>query len=142
MLKKVWLEAGEDYSASKEVRKTVFVDEQKYPLTEEFDGHDKTCPHLVIFDGEKPVATGRIFLIENNTAKLGRIAVLKEYRGKHLGAEVMRALIERAREMNASSVYISAQTYAIPFYEKFGLKAYGEEYLDIHIPHRDMKMDL
>ncbi len=142
MLKTVWLEAGEDYSASKKVRKAVFVDEQKYPLAEEFDEYDKICPHLVIFDGEKPVATGRIFLIENNTAKLGRIAVLKEYRGKHLGAEVMTALTERAREMKASSVYISAQTYAVPFYEKFGFKAYGEEYLDIHIPHRDMKMDL
>ena len=142
MLKNVWLEAGEDYSASKEVRVSVFVDEQKYPISEEFDEHDKTCPHLVIFDGEKPVATGRIFIIENNTAKLSRIAVLKEYRGKHLGAEVMNALIERAREMNASSVYISAQTYAVPFYEKFGLKAYSEEYFDIHIPHRDMKMDL
>lgn len=142
MFKSVWIEGGEDYSASKEVRKAVFIEEQKYPECEEFDEHDDTCPHLVIFDGDKPVATGRIFMIESNTAKLGRIAVLKQYRGCHLGAEIVKGLIEMAKEMKASSMYISAQTYAVPFYEKLGFEAYGNEYLDIHIPHYDMKADL
>lgn len=137
-----WIEPGNDYSDSKQVRISVFVEEQKYPQSAEFDEHDDVCPHLVIFDDDKPVATGRIFMIENGTAKLGRIAVLKEYRGCYLGAKIMNELIARAKEINASSIYVSAQTYAIPFYEKFGLHAYGEEYLDIHIPHYDMKADL
>ena len=142
MFRNVWLEAGEDYTPSKLVRKEVFVSEQGYPESEEFDSHDESCAHLVIFDGNKPVATGRIFMIENDTAKLGRIAVLKDYRGFHLGAQLMNELISRAVEMKAKSIYVSAQSYAVPFYEKFGLKAYGNEYLDIHIPHFDMKADL
>lgn len=142
MFTEKWLEAGENYKDSEIVRKAVFVDEQGYPLSEEFDFHDNECAHFMIYDGKKPVATARIFLIENNVAKLGRIAVLKQYRGEHLGARLMNALILRARQMNADSMYISAQTYAVPFYEKFGFHAYGEEYLDIHIPHYDMKAEI
>lgn len=142
MFKSIWIESGSDYSASQVVRRKVFVEEQKYPESEEFDDYDNHCPHLVIFDDDKPVATGRIFIIDNNVAKLGRIAVLKEYRGYHLGADIVKGLIEKAKQMKADSMYISAQTYAVPFYEKFGFKAYGDEYLDIHIPHYDMKADL
>lgn len=65
----VWYEAGEDYAPAAEVRLHVFVEEQGYTEEEEFDEHDKTCPHLVLFDGETPVATGRLFLLSDGTAK-------------------------------------------------------------------------
>lgn len=139
-LKTVWLDAGEDYSDAIAVRTAVFVEEQHYPICKELDSHDDCCSHLIIYDGKKPVATARIFIIDGTqTAKLGRIAVLKEYRGLHLGAELMTELICKAKEMNAEDMYISAQTYAIPFYEKFGFTPYGTEYLDVHLPHYDMK---
>lgn len=138
--KTVWLDPGVCYTDSKIVREAVFVNEQGYPVSEEFDDYDEICPHLVLYDGKNPVATARIFMIDGTkTAKLGRIAVLKEYRGCHLGAKLMTELIKKAKEMGAYDMYISAQSYAVPFYEKFGFCAYGEEYLDIHIPHYDMK---
>lgn len=140
MMKAVWYAGGEDYAQSAAVRKTVFVEEQGYTLEEEFDEYDKTCPHLVLFDGETPVATGRLVFLSDGTAKLGRIAVLKSYRGKHLGAEVVRALLEQAKEAGAVRAYVSAQSYAVPFYNKFGFSEYGEEYLDGRIPHRDMEL--
>ena len=61
-MKTVWYESGEDYTPCAEVRKTVFIDEQGYLPEEEFDEADKTCPHLAIFDGETPVAAGRLVL--------------------------------------------------------------------------------
>ena len=88
----VWYEAGEDYAPAAEVRLHVFVEEQGYTEEEEFDEHDKTCPHLVLFDGETPVATGRLFLLSDGTAKIGRIAVEKAYRGQHLGAKNRHAV--------------------------------------------------
>jgi len=140
MIQAVWYAGGADYAPSASVRKTVFIEEQGYTLEEEFDEYDKTCPHLVLFDGETPVATGRLILLSDGTAKLGRIAVLKSYRGKHLGAEVVRALLERAKTEGALRAYVSAQSYAVPFYNKFGFLEYGEEYLDGRIPHRDMEL--
>ncbi len=141
-MREVWYENGEDYSPSAAVRKTVFVEEQGYTLEEEFDEYDEKCPHVVLFDGETPVATGRIILLADGTAKLGRIAVLKSYRGLHLGAQIVEALLKRAKSDGAKRAYVSAQSYAVPFYNKFGLQEYGEEYLDGRIPHRDMDMTL
>ena len=124
-MKTVWYESGESYTPCAEVRKTVFIDEQGYLPEEEFDEADKTCPHLVLFDADTPVAAGRLVLLADGTAKLGRIAVLKPYRGRHLGAAVVEALLARARESGARRAYVSAQSYAVPFYNKFGFREYG-----------------
>lgn len=142
MMNAVWYESGEDYTPCAEVRKTVFVAEQGYTLAEEFDDYDSVCPHLVLFDGDTPVATGRLVLLSDGTAKLGRIAVLKAYRGQHLGAQIVQELLKRAKAEGAVRAYVSAQSYAVPFYNKFGLREYGDEYLDGRIPHRDMDMKL
>lgn len=142
MIHTVWYESGEDYTPSRQIRETVFVKEQGYTLEEEFDEYDAVCPHLVLFEGEAPVATGRLILLPDGTAKLGRIAVLKSHRGKHLGARIVEALLEKAKLLGAKRAYVSAQCYAIPFYNKFGFKEYGEEYPDGRIPHMDMDLTL
>lgn len=142
MIRTVWYESGEDYTPSRQIRETVFVEEQGYTLEEEFDEYDAVCPHLVLFEGEIPVATGRLILLADGTAKLGRIAVLKSHRGKHLGAKIVEALLEKAKLLGAKRAYVSAQCYAIPFYNKFGFKEYGEEYPDGRIPHMDMDLTL
>ena len=140
MINVVWYEAGEAFEASKQIRKMVFVEEQGYSLEEEFDDWDNVVPHLVLWDGDVPVATGRLIMLEDGTAKLGRIAVLKSHRGLHLGAKIVEELLQRAKKEGAKRAYVSAQSYAVPFYEHFGLKAYGEEYLDGQIPHKDMEL--
>lgn len=142
MIRTVWYESGEDYTPSRQIRETVFVKEQGYTLAEEFDNYDKACPHLVLFADELPVATGRLILLPDGTAKLGRIAVLKSYRGQHLGAKIVESLLEKAKSLGATRAYVSAQCYAIPFYNKFGFREYGEEYPDGRIPHMDMEMTL
>lgn len=141
-MKAVWYEAGEAFEESKAIRLAVFVEEQGYTEEEEFDDVDLSVPHLVLFDEDKPVATGRLILQEDGTAKLGRIAVLKSYRGQHLGAKVVEELLARAKESGAKRAYVSAQEYAVPFYNRFGFKEYGKAYLDGPIPHMDMDMPL
>lgn len=142
MIRTVWYGSGEEHTPSRQIRETVFVEEQGYTLEEEFDEYDAVCPHLVLFEGEAPVATGRLILLPDGTAKLGRIAVLKSHRGKHLGAKIVEALLEKAKSLGAKRAYVSAQCYAIPFYNKFGFKEYGEEYPDGRIPHMDMDLTL
>lgn len=134
----VWYAPGEDYPLSREIREEVFVREQEYPIELEFDEADENCWHLVLTDNEKAVATARLLKLSEGVFKPGRIAVLKEYRGKNIGAELLTLIIEKAKEMGAKELHIGAQTYAVGFYEKFGFKTTGEEYMDEHIPHIDM----
>ena len=93
MTRTVWYGIGEDYAPSAAVRKTVFVEEQGYTLQEEFDDFDKTCPHLVLFDGETPVATGRLVLLENGTANpsLRTLRRLADAMGKKVKIEFISA---------------------------------------------------
>lgn len=134
--------AGDDFTPSALIRRAVFIDEQGYTEQAEFDAADEACPHLVLLDGDTPVATGRVLLQPDGNAKLGRIAVLKAYRGQHLGETVVRELLQYAKQHGAVYAKISAQCHAIPFYEKFGFQVQGEMYPDGPIPHRDMEMTL
>lgn len=134
----IWYAPGEDYPLSREIREEVFVKEQEYPIELEFDEADENCWHLVLTDNEKAIATARLLKLSEGVFKPGRIAVLKAYRGKNIGAELLTLIIEKAKEMGAKELHIGAQTYAVGFYEKFGFKTTGEEYMDEHIPHIDM----
>nr|MDE5742089.1 GNAT family N-acetyltransferase [Oscillospiraceae bacterium] len=120
---------------AKIIRNEVFVEEQGF--RDEFDDNDKKCLHIVLFDGDTPIATGRIFP-ENgrgNTYIAGRIAVRNSYRGKNVGAEVMKLLESKAKELGAEILAVSAQCRAQGFYEKMGYTANGDIYLDEHCEH-------
>ncbi len=59
-------------------------------LREEFDEHDKDgTKYIVLLDDGYPVATCRFFKLDDNTVVIGRVVVLPEYRGQHLGRKVI-----------------------------------------------------
>ncbi|MCL2621042.1 MAG: GNAT family N-acetyltransferase [Defluviitaleaceae bacterium] len=121
------------------IRRVVFIEEQAVPVEEEIiPWEEEISEHLTIYDKDKPVAVGRI-LLHNDKFILGRIAVLKEHRGKGFGRLVTQALIDKSVEMGAMEVELSSQTHAIGLYEKLGFVAYGDEYMDAGIPHYSMK---
>lgn len=122
------------------IRNEVFVEEQGFH--DEFDDNDKKCLHIVLFDDELPIATGRIFPESGSTYIAGRIAVRKAYRGKNIGAEVMRLLESKAKEQGAEILAVSAQCRARGFYEKMGYTASGEIYLDEYCEHIHMEKKL
>jgi predicted GNAT family N-acyltransferase len=74
--------------------------------------------------------------------QLGRMAVLKEYRGQGIGSALLEKAIVTAKLNQISSIHISAQCYAIDFYLKFGFEVTSDIYLDAEIPHRDMTLKL
>ncbi len=116
------------------VREAVFVREQGF--RNEFDEIDAAAFHLLISDGDKPVAAARLFTEDGGlTYHPGRMAVLREYRGRGLGAMAMRALEEKARGLGGILMVLSAQCRARGFYEKLGYHSTGEELLDEGCPH-------
>ena len=123
---------------ARSIREIVFVDEQGFQ--EEFDSVDEFAPSLVMYDNDKAVATCRYFKLENDTAYLiGRIAVLKEYRGKGLGAMIIRSAEERILKLGVSKVLIHAQCRSKEFYEKCGYECFGDIDYEEDCPHIWMK---
>ncbi len=118
------------------VRHTVFVEEQKVPAEIELDEFDPSSLHALAFGPDESVlGTGRLL----PDGHIGRMAVLRQARGAGVGAALLRALMQAARARGDREVMLSAQTHAIPFYERFGFVAEGEQYDDAGIPHRAMR---
>ncbi|MFC1610060.1 GNAT family N-acetyltransferase [Myxococcota bacterium] len=117
------------------VRQAVFVIEQKVPIELEWDGSDRVCQHVVAWDEqENPIGTGRLTPEDH----IGRMAVLESWRGRGVGHALMQELMQVAFEQGRPSLALNAQTYAVPFYERYGFVAEGEEFMEAGIPHRRM----
>lgn len=116
------------------IRRAVFMEEQGFQ--DEFDEIDTYASHLVLYDRETPIATGRFYRKpESDTYIVGRIAVIKPYRGKNIGAALMRAAERAVRQKQGRRIALHAQVQAKPFYEKLGYTAHGAIELEEHCPH-------
>lgn len=135
------IEETEDLALCHALRRAVFIEEQGVSEAEEMDDLDPRAIHFLGWIEGRPVATARIF-VEGETGKIGRVCVLAEARGTGAGLALMRATIAALRERGAKTAKLSSQTHAMPFYEKLGFVAYGSEYPDAGIPHRDMVLEL
>lgn len=128
------------------VRLEVFVNEQKVPAEEEVDQYDvspEAARHVLLMDGETPVAAGRFISFAPDTAKLQRIAVRKKYRGQGVGNQLVQALEAWAKEAGFTKSVLDAQCQAEKFYEKLGYRTISEEpFLDAGIPHVRMTKEL
>lgn len=123
------------------IRKSVFMDEQGFK--NEFDETDGAAVHIVVYKDGEPAATGRLYSDgEDNTYIIGRAAVMKQYRGSGLGGEMLGCLENKARELGAVRIRVSAQCAAAGFYEKHGYTKTGGQYYDEHCPHISMVKDL
>ncbi|MFQ9985779.1 MAG: GNAT family N-acetyltransferase [Lachnospiraceae bacterium] len=116
-----------------EIRKEVFVEEQGFD--HEFDNIDKTAKHLVAYDGEIPVATCRFFHLSNQKYVIGRIAVRKQYRGKHIGSYLLRSAEDTIKQLGGTEIRLHAQEKVKTFYEKQGYCSCGEIDFDESCPH-------
>ena len=120
------------------IRREVFIKEQGF--NDEFDETDKRCIHVVLFIDGEAAGTARLFTEDGGRSyHIGRMAVLKKYRGQGAGSEIMNAVCKKASELGAERCELSAQCRARGFYEKLGFKAGGEIYLDEGCPHIHME---
>lgn len=121
------------------IREAVFVDEQRVPMELEWDDLDPECTHVIAYAEQgQPVATGRLLA----DGHIGRLAVLKPWRGQGIGSQVLCALVNIARSRGIVTCALNAQTHAIAFYERYGFVAEGDEFDDAGIAHRHMVLEL
>ena len=123
------------------IRRVVFIEEQGISFEDEVDGKDPTAIHLWASNDGQPVGTARL-LLSDGVGKIGRVAVLKEARGRGLGRDLVLFAVEEFRRRGARQATLGAQTHALGFYEALGFTAVGPEFLDAGMPHREMVRDL
>ena len=132
-----------DWSAAIErarpVRMKVFVEEQGVPLSLEWDEFDAGSRHALALDAKgKEIGTGRLL----PDGHIGRMAVLPEWRGKGVGAALLRRLMEVAGKSGMRRVLLNAQTQAADFYARYGFTPEGDEFIEAGIPHITMAQTL
>ena len=131
-----------DWSVDREIlqalREAVFIREQFVPADMEWDEFDALSRHVVASVDGIPIGTGRLL----PDGHIGRMAVLREWRGQGAGSALLTGLMNIARTLGMRRVLLNAQVQALPFYLRHGFQAHGEEFLDAGIPHCRMWRDL
>jgi predicted GNAT family N-acyltransferase len=124
-----------DEAAIRSVRRHVFVEEQGIPENLEWDGRDAGCCHVLAFAvPDKVVATGRLLA----DGRIGRMAVLREWRGRGVGWALLDRLQRCAQDRGLRQVYVHAQLEVAGFYSRAGFQAQGQPFTEADIPHLAM----
>ena len=118
----MWQQAGAYY-----VRIQAMAKKHHITLRQEFDEHDTPeTKYIVITDRDFPIATARIYPLEEGKIMLGRVVVLPEYRRMGIGTMVVRACEEWAEELGFEKAVLESRDNKIEFYEKLGYRITGE----------------
>lgn len=123
-----------DNAELRRIRESVFIAEQAVPAELEWDAEDATATHFLALEGDYPIGTARLL----KDGHIGRVAVLRDWRGMNVGGRIMAAVIEEALRQGLNKQFLTAQVHASQFYERLGFKVISDEYLDAGIPHVDM----
>lgn len=133
---------SDDLAACHALRRTVFINEQNVDEALEVDGQDAAALHVLARLDEVPVGCARMLLL-GDTAKIGRVCVLRDHRGKGIGQALMRKAVEiLAQHPEVRRAKLGSQVHALGFYEALGFVPVGEVYMEAGIAHRDMVRDL
>jgi predicted GNAT family N-acyltransferase len=141
-LKVIAIESAADLQRAYAIRRRVFIEEQNVPEEIEMDDDDAHAFHaLALLDGV-PIGCGRMVEHGASEVKIGRMAVLPEFRKTGVGARILRFLIDRARIRAVGKAILHAQLTAEGFYLKEGFRPVGGVFDEAGIAHRKMELEL
>ena len=119
---------------ARKIREKIFMQEQGFK--NEFDEFDIHANHLILYDGKRPIATCRFFARElPGDYVIGRIAVIKEYRGQNIGTYLLKVAETEIKKIGGKRIFLHAQSRVEKFYEKQGYSSFGEIELDEYCSH-------
>jgi len=130
------------FEDARALRQRIFVEEQGYQ--NEFDEEDERAIHLVLYLDKKPIGVARLVEVDPETYRLGRVAVIKEYRHHKVGTYLVKFMEVKVKTLGGRKVILGAQADKVGFYEKLGYRPNpnGEVYLDEGHPHIMMEKQL
>ena len=129
----------EELSGAFEVRRRVFVEEQGVSEDIELDGHDREALHMVVKEGGRVVGTARVMFMDDNKAKVERAAILKPFRRRGIGRNMISFLLEQLRSRKVKQVVLHAQYSVIDFYKSCHFEESGSPFWEAVIKHVKMQ---
>ncbi len=106
------------------VRIQAMARKHQIPLDVEFDEHDTPdTKYIVVVDNYLPIATCRLYALNDKQVMLGRIVVLPEYRHQGIGTLVVKEAEKWARELGFENAVLESRDNKIHFYESMGYVA-------------------
>ena len=131
---------AESQDLIKPIRYQVFIVEQQIPEKEEWDDDDFVAIHALAFSNNLPVGTGRLIIHEVDPAyaKIGRMAVLENYRLQGYGRAILKKLIDLGKEKRIQVFTLHAQVSAVSFYASEGFISKGPIFDEVNMPHQKM----
>ena len=123
------------------LREQVFCVEQGVPLAADRDGLDDHAIQVVAVDSGRVIGTCRV-LVEDEVGRLGRMAVERAARGRGVGAAILAAAEQSARDAGARLMRLHAQRYVEDMYTAAGYTPHGEPFVEEGIPHVSMEKRL
>lgn len=138
------IEFEDELAKAFHIRETVFMEEQNVSREDEFDDFDQASYHFIAYFDGQPCGTAR-WRFTDEGIKLERFAILKPFRGKKVGSALLNKVLNHIQsypERKDQRLYLHAQIFVIPLYEKAGFKATGEVFDECGIPHQLMELYL
>ncbi|HEY2106691.1 MAG TPA: GNAT family N-acetyltransferase [Candidatus Binataceae bacterium] len=123
------------------IRRRVFIEEQGIDESLERDDDDLHAMHVLALKGGQAIGCGRM-VTSAAGAKIGRMAVLPDYRGCWIGRLVLHHLVAAARQNGVKLAYLHAQVPVEGFYLNYGFRPIGGVFEEAGIPHRKMELPL
>ena len=135
------IKTWQHYAYAVYVRTLVFAQEQNCPVKNEFDPLEDEAIHFLCWINDAPAGTARCRILDAKTGKIERIAILKSYRGQGAGRALVSHIMDTLKQMpDITSIVMSAQDHALPFYKKLGYQVIGDGYMEEEIPHHKIEM--
>ncbi|GLZ88907.1 acetyltransferase [Metapseudomonas resinovorans] len=123
-----------DNADLRRIREAVFIAEQSVAPELEWDTEDADAVHFLAFERDYAIGTARLL----PDGHIGRVSVLKDWRGLKVGDRLLQAAIAEAERRGLKRQMLSAQVHATAFYERHGFRIVSSEFLEAGIPHVDM----
>lgn len=132
------LHAADYASQAKElhaIRDAVFVAGQGIDPALERDADDATALHVVACSADgQPVGTARL-VHDGRSGRIGRMAVLPDWRGRGVGSAMLDWLHARASSLGLGELRLHAQLPALPLYLRAGYLPAGPQVEEAGLAH-------
>ena len=109
--------------------------------SEWFD-HEEDCVHVVAVEEDRVVGCVLFHPTCENGGRLLQMAVEEHLQGHGVGRLLVEMLEREVAGDGIGWVQLHAREHAIGFYERLGYHCVGEPYVEVSIPHRNMKKNL
>jgi predicted GNAT family N-acyltransferase len=118
-----------------ELRKKVFVIEQRFDESHLFDENDLDSYHILATNSSGTcIGCGRITL----KGKIDYIAVLINERGHGVGSMILKKLIQVAERYQIADLSLCTETALVHFYDQQEFKVDGPVYMKKGVPFQKM----